>query len=126
MTLLPFAWLRPSTAALTIRVRSLDRTTVALFRALTVTQIALAVILVSGACLLLQTAYRLQQVRLGFDTDRTVMADVSLPSMRYRRDDLSFDFARQLVTTIGSWPGVTAAAFGTDVPVDGFRSCSLL
>src|SRR4029453_3948221 len=52
-------------------------------RALVAGEVALAVILVTGAGLLIRTVYNLTNVELGFDRSRLVTFSVSLPERTY-------------------------------------------
>jgi putative ABC transport system permease protein len=98
----------------------------ALRRVLVVTQISLAVVLVVGASLLVQTFFRLHDVDPGFSATNVLLADVNLPHSEY--DDFRdiSRFHRSLLERLSTQPSVRAAALTYDHPlesnwIDGFR-----
>src|SRR6185503_7444831 len=52
-------------------------------RALVVTEVALAVIMLSGAGLLIRSLAKLQAIELGFNPARTLTMQLTLPARRY-------------------------------------------
>lgn len=86
-------------------------------RALLVAEVALAVILVTGAGLMLRTMNNLLSIETGITPEQVVSATVQLPNR--------FDAARrrvfvaQVVEGLAAAPGVTHAAFTNSVPIDG-------
>jgi hypothetical protein len=52
-------------------------------RALVVSEVALAVVLVSSASLLLQSFLRLHRLDLGFRAENVLLSEVNLPSSKY-------------------------------------------
>jgi putative ABC transport system permease protein len=87
-----------------------------LFRkSLAAAELALATVLLVGAALLVRSLLALQRVPLGFEPDRVITMQVSLPPGRYpmpRR----IAFYRELAGTIGALPGVTRASITSGVP----------
>jgi putative ABC transport system permease protein len=79
-------------------------------------QVALATMLLAGAILLVQSFVRLERVAVGFTSDGVLTARISLPRTQYPDDERASQFYRQLLQTIGTDPGVEAAAVGTSVP----------
>ncbi len=67
---------------------------------LVVAEVALAVILLTGAVLLIRTFVNLNRVDPGFDADRVLTAEVSLTTERYREDADRVDFFRRAVEEI--------------------------
>jgi len=86
--------------------------------ALAAVQLALALTLLVGAGVLVATVQRLQQVDLGFRTDRVLTFEVNLPTVRYpapRRAEFQEAMAREIRTI----PGVTAAGAISRLPGTG-------
>ncbi len=85
-------------------------------RALIVAQVALSVVLLSGAGLVGRTVLGLSSDRAGADPDRALVVRLSLA------DTARFDLAsrmpaiREMLRTVRALPGVEHAALGTNVP----------
>jgi predicted permease len=81
-------------------------------------QIALAVVLLTGAALLVTSLVQVLRVDPGFDAARVVAFDVSLPQSRVdtwaKRDDL----LTRIVESVRGVPGVTAACAINTAPFD--------
>ncbi len=88
---------------------------------LLVTQVALTVLLATGAGLLLRSFQRLLQVRPGFDASHVLTARVTLPAARYAEDRV-VDFYRELVARAGALPGVRSAALVSSPPMGGVNA----
>src|SRR5688572_31950375 len=73
-------------------------------------EVALALVLLTGAGLLLQTLWGMQRVDRGFRLDRIGMATVSLPGGAYRTPDDVRAFYVRLVEKVRAIPGVESAA----------------
>ena len=78
-------------------------------------ELALATILLIGAGLLAQSLLRLQHVSLGFQPDRLLTFQLSLPRTKYPVDK-SIAFYRELLETLRAMPGVRAAAASSGIP----------
>jgi predicted permease len=76
---------------------------------LVISEVALALVLLTGAGLLIRTFLRLLQVDLGFDPTNVVTMEIDLPHYKYSDPAQQSLFFRQLVERIQSTPGVTAA-----------------
>jgi predicted permease len=85
---------------------------------LVVAQFALALVLSVGAGLLLRSFAKLMATDPGFRPEQAVTASVTLPSGRYRVGPDVGQFHRQLVEAARAIPGVSAAATGTDRPLN--------
>jgi putative ABC transport system permease protein len=85
---------------------------------LVVSELALAVILVSGAGLLVKSLWRLQKVDLGVNPDRVLTMQVVLRGQQYREEATVRDFYSRLLQQIKSLPGVQAAAVSNSLPPD--------
>lgn len=98
--------------------------------ALVIAETALAVVLVTGAGLLIQTLWQIQRVDPGFTTRSVLKAEYQLPRSRYpvnfqRFPDFSeqHTFTRSLLERARALPGVTAAAVAGNHPLDpGFTN----
>ena len=84
--------------------------------ALVVAQTALATMLLVGAALLLQSFARLQQVRLGFETDGVITARINLPRTSYPDAARTLGFWQRLLESLDGRGGVQSAAIGTSAP----------
>jgi putative ABC transport system permease protein len=87
-------------------------------QAIVFAQIAVATALVAAGALLIGSFQRLTSVPTGFSADRTLLADVSLPGVRYARDTRGPFFA-SLLERIRALPGVQAAGAGGPLPLSG-------
>jgi predicted permease len=87
-------------------------------RTLVVAEIALAVVMLTGAGLLLHSLLNLQAVDLGFKPDRLLTMDVTMPRPRYN-DTTSDAFIRQTLARIRQVPGVEAASAVSYLPISG-------
>jgi putative ABC transport system permease protein len=76
---------------------------------LAVSEIALALVLLSGAGLLVRTFLRLMQVDLGIDPTNVVTMEIDLPQYKYATAVQQTLFYRQLLQRVGSAPGVKSA-----------------
>ena len=84
--------------------------------ALVVVQFALALALLVGAGLMMQTMWNLRKVDLGFRSDHVLVADVPLPQLKYDTDPKVRNFYRRVLQDLQGKPGVVSAAFASDAP----------
>ena len=96
-----------------------DRGSHALRRSLVVTEVALALTLLTGAGLLLKSFARLQQVDPGFDAENLLTFSVALPQIRYPSDTAQTAFFDQVIPAIARVPGVVAAGGTSVMPFGG-------
>jgi putative ABC transport system permease protein len=96
-----------------------DRGSHALRRSLVVTEVALALTLLTGAGLLLKSFARLQGVDPGFDPSNLLTFNLSLPQTRYANDTAQAAFFDQALPTIARVPGVTGVGATTVMPFGG-------
>jgi putative ABC transport system permease protein len=87
--------------------------------ALVVAEVAIALVVLIGAGLLLQTFRRLQQVDLGFDTSNILTASVTLNDARYPEPEQAATFYRTLLERVKALPGVEAASAVVPQPLSG-------
>ena len=86
--------------------------------ALVVTQVALAVVLLAAGGLMLKSFWNAEQAPLGFDPRNILTMTVSLPTVRYDKDEKVTAFYNQLLAKVSALPSVTAAAIGVNIPFD--------
>ena len=90
---------------------------------LVVVEVALSVVLLSGAGLLMRSFVRLQQVDLGFNPDNILFARLPFPRGQYKTVAEKQRFFRALLPRLQALPGVVAATETTTVPpFGGIRS----
>jgi predicted permease len=88
-------------------------------RAFVVVEVSLAVVLVAGAALLIQTFMRLRNVDVGFRPDHILTLDLSLPETQYADSMKVVAFYDELMRDLAALPGVTAAGAGSILPLSG-------
>ena len=93
-------------------------------RALVLSQVALAVVLLSGAALMTKSFARLRDVRPGFDPAGVASMTIGAPRGRYRNGNDVFDFWRQLAQRVEAIPGVTHAGASGTLPLSDAGGCS--
>lgn len=89
---------------------------------LVATQMALALLLVTGATLLVQTLRNLEQIDLGFDPSNRLTVWVDTRRTPYEREGMTRQRAEEILRRVREIPGVRSAAFGLSVPVYGGRT----
>jgi putative ABC transport system permease protein len=87
---------------------------------LAIAQIAVAVMLVSGAGLLLRTLNSLENVDGGFRADRVLTMHIVLPLSRYPAPNKALAFYQAAEREVAALPGVRSASFGGSLPMDGW------
>ena len=87
-------------------------------RALVVVQVALAVVLLTGAGLLFRSFVRLTGVNPGFQPDHLLTLTIELPRSRYREPKEWEPFFTRLLAELRSLPGVKAAAGVSGLPLN--------
>ena len=80
-------------------------------------EIALAVILLSGAGLLTRSFVELVRVDPGYRSDQVLTTRITLPTARYASDDERRGFFREFVTRLAEMPGVDAAGGVSNLPL---------
>ena len=86
---------------------------------LVVAQVSLAFCLLLAAGLLLNSFWRLQQVKPGFDPHNLLSFRLRLPDARYREPQQISDFYARLTERLKALPGVTEAAATMTMPLSG-------
>ncbi|HTE47828.1 MAG TPA: FtsX-like permease family protein, partial [Gemmatimonadaceae bacterium] len=93
-------------------------------RALVLVQIALAVLLLTGAALMLKSFSRLRHVNPGFDPIGVETMTLILPPSRYLTHQQIEPFWRELAKRVEALPGVTHAGMTDKLPFKGPFGCS--
>ena len=93
-------------------------------RVLVVGEVALALTLLVGAGLLIKSVARLQHVSPGFDPDRVLTFDVSLPNAKYPSDTVRQLFFQSMINQVSHVPGVAAVGGTTNLPFGGWSTGS--
>jgi putative ABC transport system permease protein len=102
--------------------RSLGRTR----RRLVTVEVALAIVMLSGASLMVRSLRNLEAIDLGFDPEHVLSMRISLPQPQYEAER-AVRFHEDLALRLRSLPGVTASAAVEDLPVaDGNSDWSIL
>jgi putative ABC transport system permease protein len=91
---------------------------VGLRRGLVVSELALAMVLVVGASLLLQSFIRLRRMDLGFQADGVLLSEVNLPSSQYPDFRSVARFHRGLLDRLNAVSAVAASGLTYDHPLD--------
>jgi predicted permease len=86
--------------------------------ALVVAELAMAVMLMSGAGLLIKSLWQLQRVDPGFRSEGVVTFRLALPPARYARPAAINAFSRALQGELSALPGVVAAGAVSHIPYD--------
>jgi putative ABC transport system permease protein len=89
---------------------------------LVIAEVALALVLLSGAGLLIKSFARLQNVNPGFNPRNALTFEISLPKMQYPDDSSIVRFNNEAQRRITALPGVQAAGFSTILPLAGTNS----
>jgi putative ABC transport system permease protein len=86
---------------------------------LLVVEVALSIVLLTGAALLLRSFHHLTSVAPGFDPDRVLAFRVSLPQKQYADDAHVTAFYDALIDTLQAQPGVRSAGLVQTLPMQG-------
>jgi putative ABC transport system permease protein len=91
----------------------------ALRRSLVVTQVTLAVVLVTGAGLMLRSVGNMYNVDMGFDTKNILTFRLNPPSSRYDTPQNTVTYYRELLKRLNALPGVAWAGATYSLPLVG-------
>jgi len=109
---------KPRAEALIARSMS-HPTHAVLRRTLVVAQIAVSMILLSGAALLLRSFRNLQQQNLGMQTHGVLTAAIVLPQYRYSTGQKQMEFFQQVESRLRRLPGVSSVGLSDTLPPGG-------
>ena len=84
---------------------------------LIVAEVALTILLLTGAGLLLRSFQRLQSVNQGFSSERVLSFDVTLPGVKYRTPQVQSRFFESLIEKLRMLPGVEDVGITSRVPL---------
>jgi putative ABC transport system permease protein len=87
--------------------------------ALVVIQVALAFVLLMGAGLLIKSFSELQRVNVGFNRERLLTMQISLPPAQYPRDSDVIGFYKEAIGRLSALPGVRSASAISQAPLAG-------
>jgi putative ABC transport system permease protein len=87
-------------------------------RALVVSEVALALVLIAGASLLVHSFVRMLQKPPGFETGNVLTMKLSLPTAKYGNTGAAERFTTRVVERLESLPGVRSAAVATTLPLE--------
>ena len=88
-------------------------------RVLIAAEVALALMLLTGGGLLLQTFVKLQQADLGFDPSNVLVGSIGLPRTGYDTIEKQRAFYTQVLEKASALPGVQKAALASVLPFSG-------
>jgi putative ABC transport system permease protein len=88
-------------------------------RALVVSEVAFALMLLTGSGLLLRSMERVLSVSPGFDPDRALTLQVVTGGPRFATDTATWAFFDQALAAARAVPGVEAAGFTSQLPLSG-------
>jgi len=92
------------------------------WRALVVSEVALALLLLAGAGLLLRSFWSVLQVDPGFEPGGVVTARVALPASKYGEIEQRAAYYEELLAAVRQIPGVGDAGMSTSMPLFGSPS----
>ncbi len=95
-------------------------------RLLVSAQVALVVVLLTGAGLLIRSFLEIQRVQLGFVPDHLLTVRVSLPFQQYQEDAQRVTFYQSLLERLGAVPGIESAAATTDIFLDALPNSGVI
>ena len=89
-------------------------------------EIAISVVLLSGALLFFRTLDKLQNVNPGLRADQVLTLRVSLPEARYSHDEKTVQFFQRTVDQVRALPGVISASGISHLPFNGMHPGTLI
>ena len=91
---------------------------------LVVAEIALALVVLIGGGLMVQSFIRLMRIDPGFNPEDTLVMDLALPPARYPAGESQTSFYQRLIERLEGLPGVQAAGLAGPLPFSGASSQS--
>jgi predicted permease len=89
---------------------------------LIVAEVALTLVLLGGAAIMNRGFERLINRPLGWDRDRILTANLSIPEVRFNTPEKRAEFYRKVEARVTAIPGVEHAAISTGLPIFGYFS----
>src|SRR6185369_14771701 len=90
-----------------------------LFDGLLVAEIALALIVVTGAGLMTRTMYKIAHVDPGFQSDHLLTMRLDVQDPKYNKPTKLESFRRDVLANVKAIPGVESAALTLSLPIEG-------
>ncbi len=87
--------------------------------ALVITEIAVALILLTASGLLLRSFEKMRQVNLGFQPDHTLVASYGLPEKQYATQAAADEFSHELLRRLQALPAVKSVGLSSFLPASG-------
>lgn len=112
---------KPGLAALNAKA-SMSRNHAFLRRSLVTAQIAISIILLSGAALLLRSFTKIEEQNLGMQTGGVLTVKVALPWWRYNTNQKVMDFYLRLESSLRRLPGTRAVGMTDSIPPGGWQN----
>jgi predicted permease len=110
----------PRVVALASRAAK-SRKRTGLRRSLVAGQIAISMVLLSGAALLLRSFQNMEEQRLGMQTGGVFTVKIALPSFRYDTGQKQMDFYLRAEAALRHLPGIGAVGISDSVPPGGWQ-----
>jgi len=85
---------------------------------LVVSEMAFALVLLTGSSLVLKSFWHLLQVNAGFNPEHVVTASINLPVIKYQKPYQLIQFADSLVQRLGNLPDIRQAAISSGLPLE--------
>jgi putative ABC transport system permease protein len=117
---LPSALKKPGLATLNAKA-SMSRSHAFVRRCLVTVQIAVTIVLLSGAALLLRSFVKIEAQNLGMQTRDVLTVKAALPWSRYNTDQKEMEFYLQLEAALRRLPGSRAVGMTDSVPPGGWQ-----
>ena len=95
------------------------RRSTSLHRSLVISEVALTLLLLSGAGLMLRSFVELRKVDPGFRAENLLTMKIALPDALYPKPDQRAAFLRELLQRLNSTPGIQSAAAADILPLSG-------
>jgi len=111
----------PRVVALAARAAKARKRTL-LRRSLVAGQIAISLVLLSGAALLLRSFENMEDQKLGMETQGVLTARIALPGFRYNTGQKKMEFYLQAEAALRRVPGIRAVAFSDSLPPGGWNN----
>jgi putative ABC transport system permease protein len=111
---------KPGLATLNSKA-SMSRSHAFLRRCLVTVQIAVTIVLLSGAALLLRSFVKIEAQNLGMQTGSVLTVKAALPWSRYNTDQKNMEFYLQLEAALRRLPGSRAVGMTDSVPPGGWQ-----
>jgi predicted permease len=111
----------PRAVALAARTTQLRKRAL-LRRSLVVGQIAIGMVLLTGAALLLRSFENMERQNLGIETQGVLTARIAVPGFRYDTAQKKMNFYLQVETALRRLPGIRTVSFSDSVPPGGWNN----